>query len=1294
MANQTVTTVENYDSAAISGLDNGDSITVNGGSVTIDADVRWNQQAAVFGLVGLSATLGGGFLVDGTQVWEVPFSAASGNVPTQAALGSNGVAGGTSGAAGELTRVWATGSLDPATAGAAMPGTGFIKLRSKTGNFQNGETITLPGGATVTASGAGKRSWISVVGREATTLTVPRLGNFAVTGDWYEIGTTNGLDDQVLQFPVADECPAVQVETAPGSGAYEWWLNGGSKWMNIVNLTPLPSTTGGNIAITQDAEPAPTNASDPYGYFTTGIRLRETAVNSFHVVTIPGTAANVTETGNHLFRTYLKKETRRYGFAQAQDGANYYGAIIDFDNSGAVVLNPTVGSPTGTSTTVTSVGNGWFLVELTLDHPVLANLMGMYIGTSNSASPTLNTGRPSFLGATTEGMYLSEGQIVQNFAYQMIEDDDARGKYFFSNPTTGQLIFAARTGRIAGLKPASGCKVRIPNVILSSAALIDYARNTQNLTVATRYDLTTTAAGTVSISHAVCNWFPAATNAFTYTLQNSAAFSTITSNIAGATTITDCGFGFSRDISAGPINLTNSFSGGAITDVRASRHVSGNGVVTVGASTCAGFTFTRVQAEQFGFIGRTDRAIATGTNALIAVNCSATTFDDCAVIGGQLSVTTCTQTRIINAKYADRLFGTTNTFNGGTAIVIATSANDTAIDGFSTWQGLPDLHPFAALISVSANCDVLDVRNIGTPSAPYNMGSVPASACATIITLVSTTLNVTLRRLYTENVRLAPITTANTIQNVQVYNVWGDAADIQRIASVAQTSRGCRWTNNNTAESAVYGTHWEDAFTGTTSGRITIYGNEPLASTADQCSFTLGVGGGFTSAGNISMPNVGDEVIWTMPYYALGHLGIAQYTYGASSTETWVMTGTLNQNFEYEYQIDKNDGNGFSAWKPLIDIARRSAFGTVGTTTVAITLADWNAMTNPPTIGYYIQGVAANVPAGTTITDIVFGTSVLLTLSNNILVTWATNGLTYFWKDIADEVISSTIGYKLKVKCRANTAGPTNIFGYLRIPFDTDATAQQIQYPLPTNRQGIISNIRPGSRLQVYNNTTSTELVNTVASGSTFTYDYDNGTGITDGDEIRIRLARCLGPTASIGYQGIALANDDGFSLFADQSDDLVYNSNGINGTTVTEFILDYPNVEVDINDPDGTSTIDRLYAWWANERTTVEGIRVLIGGLVAEDAANYKVITSIVDLKLDNIASTGVQFVGNLRLYRDDGTSPVVASTTGGGSITLYADKVYVVTTGGSALTPTESSKLMSIPSNALTTPSFLALK
>ena len=253
-------------------------------------------------------------------------------------------------------------------------------------------------------------------------------------------------------------------------------------------------------------------------------------------------------------------------------------------------------------------------------------------------------------------------------------------------------------------------------------------------------------------------------------------------------------------------------------------------------------------------------------------------------------------------------------------------------------------------------------------------------------------------------------------------------------------------------------------------------------------------------------------------------------------------------------------------------------------------------MTNQPQVGWYVQGVNANVPAGTTITNIVVGASATLTLSNNIVNGFATNTLAYFWKDIADEVISPTNGYKLKVKGRVNTALSTNAFNYLRIPFDTTSVNQQLQYPLPANRQGSITNIRPGSRLQIYNVTTSTEIVNTVSSGSTYTYDYNNGTGISDGDSIRIRLARCTGVTASIGYEGFALANTDGFALFAAQADDAVYNANGIDGTTVTEFTFDYPNIQIDINDLDGTTIITRLYAWWANERATEDGIRTLIG--------------------------------------------------------------------------------------------------
>jgi hypothetical protein len=121
MANQTITTAVNYDTASISGLLNGETIFLNGGSLTINADTRWNQQAAVFGNITVSSTLGGVVAIDGTQIWEVPFSSSSGNVPTQAVLGSNGVTGVTSGSTGELTHVWGGGIHQAAVQDRELP---------------------------------------------------------------------------------------------------------------------------------------------------------------------------------------------------------------------------------------------------------------------------------------------------------------------------------------------------------------------------------------------------------------------------------------------------------------------------------------------------------------------------------------------------------------------------------------------------------------------------------------------------------------------------------------------------------------------------------------------------------------------------------------------------------------------------------------------------------------------------------------------------------------------------------------------------------------------------------------------------------------------------------------------------------------------------------------------------------------------------------------------------------------------------------------------------------------------
>lgn len=228
-----------------------------------------------------------------------------------------------------------------------------------------------------------------------------------------------------------------------------------------------------------------------------------------------------------------------------------------------------------------------------------------------------------------------------------------------------------------------------------------------------------------------------------------------------------------------------------------------------------------------------------------------------------------------------------------------------------------------------------------------------------------------------------------------------------------------------------------------------------------------------------------------------------------------------------------------------------------------------------------------------------------------------------------------------------------------------------------------ITGITAGSRLQIYNVTTATEIVNTVVSGTSYTSTYNEGAGYTTGDTVRVRLAYASSSSAKLPYTAQAIAGASGWSILASQQTDDVYASFGIDGSTVTEYVADFPNVQIDINDPDGATRVDRLYAWFVHTQANdADGIRQWFGGIVPEDDANFRVATSILDLKIDNASATGVSFVDGRRLYRDDGTSPLVASTTGGGSITMFAGKVYtsVVSTASPVITGDISTVLAAV--------------
>ena len=190
-----------------------------------------------------------------------------------------------------------------------------------------------------------------------------------------------------------------------------------------------------------------------------------------------------------------------------------------------------------------------------------------------------------------------------------------------------------------------------------------------------------------------------------------------------------------------------------------------------------------------------------------------------------------------------------------------------------------------------------------------------------------------------------------------------------------------------------------------------------------------------------------------------------------------------------------------------------------------------------------------------------------------------------------------------------------------------------------------ITNIAAGSRMRIYNVTTGVETVNTVVSGTSYTDSYQEGTGYNDGDTIRVYLTK-LGKDEWVGD---VIDTSNGFSLLASQVDNTVYTALGVDGSTVTKFQADYPNNEVDLI-IGSDWTMAELYAWWANNLTTEDGIRNFFGGITAIDQANFRINTAIVNLFLDNTTNASYKQTDNRRFFRDTGTGyPVRNPTTSG---------------------------------------------
>ena len=572
------------------------------------------------------------------------------------------------------------------------------------------------------------------------------------------------------------------------------------------------------------------------------------------------------------------------------------------------------GALTGLTATASDAGRiGWLEIVGNEMSTINANRLGVYNsngawyevgvtnGTSNQTMQIPNNGLLRYVG----GVFIEKTVGSNDFEFY---PNNGVNTTTATDATRGKVVWIDNTGLVRignsgaatnGYTPITGLKVVVGNIFFENCTTAARTANViPNATIATNYDFTTVGGGVVNIDKCSYAWYLSCAQAYSVNVSNSAFIDGIfLSEVATAMTFSKVGVGNKPTTASlmSPLTMKSCFAGGTFTDCvwqRAS--MAASGAHTNSLSDCAGFAFLR-DTIRAGVI----RAHATtfSINASRLKNC---TWTNPTVIQGAMTFTTCDGIKITNTIYAECVSETTVTTYTGSVWNFSTNTINSEVSGLT----IPILNtqPYTQLLSLTTGCDNNKLRNIGTRVAPLSMGTV--NACGLIYTLASACSNTKVQRVYVSGTRTGIMTGDNSSKGLLEESVYGDYADAVDVMAVLNMERkGMGGTGALTAQTSVYGTHWRDGFTSSTVGRIAILMNEPTAETASQVTLTNG--SAFTSTGGLYMPVIGHNVLFETPNFIKGHT--------AFSNTALVMAGGTSTNYDYKYQIDKNDGNGWSA---------------------------------------------------------------------------------------------------------------------------------------------------------------------------------------------------------------------------------------------------------------------------------------------------------------------------------------------------------------------------------------------
>ena len=997
----TISSNVNWDDASlVTRAGNTDTYAIANARLTIDTDTRYCKNATtssgnIGGISIVTPWMGNNEVyVDGSKVRIIPFSSSAGNVP---AIGTTITQGAVT---SELLGVWSAFNVSPTISGSIMPGSGYLKVKNVvSGNYTIG---AFSGLLTASATGPDTVGWIEVVGVESSTYTINNKGKFTVRGEWFEHSTlvTTGVSSSTYQLPASlanTHYAGVWVETAASSSVYELYPSFGSY---VATSSVAPDTVRGKVCwiSSQGLVRLGTDGTNTNGHLPeTGRKIRVPNINFISCVSSSLTV-NTAPHSNMSFRPEFATVT---------------GGIIDIDKCN-MSWYPNFTQAFSVSIKNTAIHDNMNIADVGGTPFILEN-MAVGLTELQAQQPACTLSTTAIGGSVTDCTFL-HGPLTSS-AYCLYIN------IVFNLTVTRTKVFSV-----------------VRNVVTAYSLFMTDVRNTvfrdcvfgtgqfaQSVATDLSFYNTTFFEHTGGPTRTIfqtggCFTFINTTNGlvdgwswggldraqtpsyiFNIGIDNR---NIIIRNIGSPTTPLDCGGPERTDV-----QWTRS---GTTATVTASLH--GLSMADLGT------VYVRVVSDLTSITAAVKTILSVPTPDTFTFTCVAGTFSSGTlsyypvVAQGFLIANASTATENVtvqNCYFSHCRVGTFLGDNAWTDVKFNNVWGETWHPALQFWsdttpRGCKGGPAFTAqtacfgnhwmdywITELSPNTISQSWTRSGTVLAVTSSGH-SLRANADIINVKQISDSATLTRDFYQRIA--------TTQNSNVFTITCFAA--------GATSGTLSFDN----QSGVVALQMNEPSTTTSGSYVTIDSGAPM----------------WTGLGSLYAPVSGSQVTWEMPDYVIGHTSFLDVPF------TCNLSVTLLANFDIFYQIDLNNGAGYSGWKNLF-YTRTGGSITVGGFTVTMT------STSGLHVGDYVSrnGLAGYVDYGARIVSVDSSTQITIDRAN--LVT--TSGIVLAFRHFPGEILDPEKGFKLKVRVKTITAH-TNLLSFIGLYTTSTTASRAYQYPL------------------------------------------------------------------------------------------------------------------------------------------------------------------------------------------------------------------------------------------------------